>query len=283
MYLEHFGLVDGPFSITPDIDFVYRAAQHQAALNVLLVALAGHEGFVKVTGEVGTGKTLLCRQLLGLLPADVVSAYVFNPRLAPCELFCAIGVELGLQLPAEAGEHALCRRLEAELLALAAEGRRVVVCIDEAQALPLQSLEALRLLSNLETGKRKLIQIVLFGQDELDRMLAGAGIRSLASRIAFSARLQGMDLHDFRHYLQHRMAVAGWRGPAVFSGAACRLLWLASGGIPRRANILAHKSLLLAYGRGRHRTGWREAWGALRDGTGVCWFPGWRHGQGVGP
>jgi len=279
MYQPHFGLAESPFSLTPDIDFVYRAAHHQAALNVLLVALAGHEGFVKVTGEVGTGKTLMCRHLLALLPADVVSVYLLNPRLSPCELFHAIGAELGLALPAEAGEHALCRRLEAELLGLATEDRRVVLCIDEAQALPLESLEALRLLSNLETGKRKLIQIVLFGQDELDGMLAGARIRSLASRIAFSARLRGMDLGDLRRYLQHRMAVAGWRGPAVFSGAACGLLWLASRGVPRLANILAHKSLLLAYGRGLHRVGWREAWGAVCDGTGLRWWGGW---QGAG-
>src|SRR5262245_33664163 len=154
MYLQHFGLSEHPFSITPDIDFAYRAQHHQAALNVLLLALAGNEGFVKVTGEVGTGKTLMCRQLLALLPADVVSAYVFNPRLSPCELFCAIGDELGLTLPRDAGEHALCRGIESELLHLAAEGKRVVLCIDEAQALPMESLEALRLLSNLETGKR---------------------------------------------------------------------------------------------------------------------------------
>lgn len=289
MYLQHFGLAEPPFSITPDIDFAYRAQHHQAALNLLLLALAGHEGFVKVTGEVGTGKTLLCRQLLALLPADVTSAYLLNPRLAPRDLFCALGAELGLKLQRGAGEHALCRSIETELMNLAAEGRRVVLCIDEAQALPMESLEALRLLSNLETGKRKLIQMVLFGQTELDRMLGAARIRSLASRIAFSARLEGMGRDDFARYLQHRMGVAGWRGAPVWSAPACWLLWRASRGIPRLANILAHKSLLLAYGRGRHRVGWREAWGALRDGGTPAlahparvalarWWPGIRQG-----
>jgi MSHA biogenesis protein MshM len=268
MYLDHFGLAEYPFSITPDTDFVYRAQHHQAAMNVALVALESHEGFVKVTGEIGTGKTLMCRRLLACLPDDVVSAYVLNPRLAPRELLRTIGVELGLQLKRGADEHALCRQLEAELLHLAAADKRVVLCIDEAQALPVESLEALRLLSNLETGKRKLMQIVLFAQPELDEMLRSRRMRSLASRIAFSARLAGLDRHDFANYLQHRMSVAGWRGPAAFTPIARWLLWRASRGIPRLANMLAHKGLMLAYGRGAHRVGLREAFAATRDETG---------------
>jgi MSHA biogenesis protein MshM len=269
MYLDHFGLAEYPFSITPDTDFVYRAQHHQAAMNVALVALQSNEGFVKITGEIGTGKTLMCRHLLACLPDDVVSAYVLNPRLAPRELLRTVGDELGLTLSRGTDEHALCKQLEAELLHLAAADKRVVLCIDEAQALPLESLEALRLLSNLETGKRKLIQIVLFGQPELDEMLQMRRIRSLASRIAFSARLAGLDRKDFANYLQHRMTVAGWRGPAVFTRCARWWLWRASGGVPRLANMLAHKSLMLAYGRGHHRVGMREALSATRDETGV--------------
>jgi len=269
MYLDHFGLAEYPFSITPDTDFVYRAQHHQAAMNVVLVALQGNEGFVKITGEIGTGKTLMCRHLLACLPDDVVSAYVLNPRLAPRELLCVVGVELGLQLKRGTDEHSLCKQIEAELLHLAAADKRVVLCIDEAQALPVESLEALRLLSNLETGKRKLIQIVLFGQPELDEMLQARRIRSLASRIAFSARLGSLDRGDFANYLQHRMTVAGWRGPAVFTPVARWLLWRASRGIPRLANMLAHKSLMLAYGSGNHRVGMREAYAATRDETGV--------------
>lgn len=268
MYLDHFGLTETPFALTPDTDFVFRGRHHQAAMNMVLLALGTHEGFVKITGEVGTGKTLMCRHLLASLPADVVSAYVLNPRLSARDLLRAVGAELGLSLAPGADEHTLCKGLEAELLQLAAEDKRVVLCIDEAQALPIDSLEALRLLSNLETGKRKLIQIVLFGQPELDDMLRVRRIRSLASRIAFCATLQGLARDDFAHYLQHRMAVAGWRGPAVFSMAACWWLHRASRGVPRIANILAHKSLMLAYGHGTHQVGLREAWAAVRDDAG---------------
>jgi MSHA biogenesis protein MshM len=265
MYLDHFGLREAPFGLTPDTDYVFRGRPHQAAINTVLVALQSHEGFVKVTGEVGTGKTLLCRHLLASLPREVVSAYVLNPRLSAPELLRAIGRELSLELPAQADEHTLCRQLEAELMHLAAEGRRVVLCIDEAQALPVDSLEALRLLSNLETGKRKLIQIVLFGQPELDDTLRTHRIRSLASRIAFSACLSGLTRDDLADYLHHRLTVAGWRGPHVFGTAATWLLHHASGGVPRVANILAHKSLLMAYGHGVHRVGLRQAWAAVRD------------------
>lgn len=287
MYLKHFGLGEFPFAITPDTDFVYRAQSHQAAMNVVLLALDSGEGFVKVTGEVGTGKTLLSRRLLSSLPPDMATAYLLNPRLTPCGLLRAIGEELGLPRRRGIDEHGLYRQLETELLRLAGEGRRVVLCIDEAQALPLESLEALRLLSNLETGKRKLIQTVLFGQPELDDRLAAHPIRSLASRIAFSARLEGLNFHDFSQYLHHRMVVAGWRGPDVFSWGARLLLWHASRGVPRRANILSHKSLMLAFGQGRHRVGLRLAWSAARDEaeTSASGWRGWlrplRRTQGV--
>lgn len=269
MYLAHFGLGELPFAITPDTDFVYRAQHHQAAMNVVLLALDSGEGFVKVTGEVGTGKTLMCRRLLQSLPDDVVSAYLLNPRLTPCGLLRTIAEELGLPHRRRVDEHGLYSLLEAELIDLAKKGKRVVLCIDEAQALPLESLEALRLLSNLETGKRKLIQTVLFGQSELDGKLALHPLRSLASRISFSARLDGLNLDDFASYLRHRLRIAGWRGADVFSLGARLLLWRASRGVPRVANILAHKTLLLAFGQGRHRVGLRMAWAAVRDEPGA--------------
>lgn len=270
MYLQHFGLIESPFGLTPDPDFLYLDAQHQAALQTLLLALDNGEGFVKVTGEVGTGKTLLCRRLMAALPSHVVSAYIFNPRLDPHGLLRALACELGLKPDAHDGEHTLYQLIESELLQLAANGQRVVCCIDEAHALPTRSLEALRLLSNLETRKRKLLQIALFGQTELDDMLRTPALRSLASRIAFGAKLQGMPFADFRRYLHHRMTVAGWRGHPVFSMAAASLLWRASGGVPRTANLLAHQCLMLAYGRGEHEVGvgdalavWRERWRLL--------------------
>lgn len=265
MYLEHFSLRELPFAITPDTEYAYRARQHLSALNLLRLALESGEGFVKVTGEVGTGKTLLCRTLLAQMPADVVSAYILNPRLSPCGLLRALGDELGLPRRRGLDEHSLYGVVEAELLRLAAQGKRAVLCVDEAQALSLECLEALRLLTNLETGKTKLLQIVLFGQPELDDRLAARQIRSLASRIGFAAHLTGLSRDDFDRYLRHRLRVAGWRGPPVFGRAARWLLWHASRGVPRHANILAHKTLMLAYGEGHHSVGWRQAWTAIRD------------------
>jgi MSHA biogenesis protein MshM len=265
--LDHFGLRESAFSLTPDTAFVYGTPAHQDALATLLVALRGGEGFVKVTGEVGTGKTLLCRTLLDALARDpqVVTAYVPQPLLQPREMLRAVAGELQMRCARRAGAHEMHAGIEAGLLALAEAGRTVVLCIDEAQALPRDTLEALRLLSNLETGKRKLLQIVLFGQPELDHLLAEPACRSLASRIGFSAALAPLARSDFARYLQHRMTVAGWRGPAVFGAAATWLLHRASRGVPRRANVLAHKALMLAYGDGVHRVGWRHALAAARD------------------
>jgi len=269
MYLSHYGLQEPPFSITPDVEFAYLAQPYQAALNTLLIALAGGEGFVKITGEVGTGKTLLCRTLLARMSEEAVTAYIPNPLLSPREMLRKIGLDLGLRVKSIRQEGELFARLEAELIKLAGQGKRVVLCIDEAQALPVQTLESLRLLSNLETSKRKLIQIVLFGQPEFDAMLGDASLRSLASRIAFGARLHGLSFADFESYLRHRLSVAGWRGGEVFSWGARWLLWRGSRGVPRRANALANKCLLLAYGEGSRYVTAHHAWQALRDEHGL--------------
>ncbi len=266
LYLQHFGLHEAPFSITPDTDFAFDVPAQQDALATVVVALRSGEGFVKVTGEVGTGKTLLARRLLQLLSGEMVTAYVPNPALAPRQMLQHLARELSLRVPARHSAPQIHAQIEAALLAHAEAGRRVVLCIDEAQATPLQTLETLRLLSNLETGKRKLLQMVLLGQPELDALLALPPCRSLASRIAFATRLAALPRAQLRHYLQHRMVVAGWRGAPVFSAGAAWLLARASRGVPRIVNIVAHKALMLAFADGVHRVGLRHAWAAARDG-----------------
>lgn len=252
MYLDHFGLTELPFGITPDTSYTVITRSHQEALNTLLVALNSGEGFIKITGEVGTGKTLLCRRLLQALPEGSVSAYLPNPYLAPRTLLLALAEELGVEISGDSDDYHLLQSVNRALLAHAAADRQVVVCIDEAQAMPLETLESLRLLSNLETEKRKLLQIVLFGQPELDRKLADPSVRQLLQRIAFHYRLGGLAREEIANYLAHRLRVAGYRGEVVFGPRAVRCLHRASRGTPRLLNILAHKSLLAVYGEGRH-------------------------------
>ncbi len=252
MYLDHFGLTELPFGITPDTSYTVITRSHQEALNTLLVALNSGEGFIKITGEVGTGKTLLCRRLLQALPEGSVSAYLPNPYLAPRTLLLALAEELGVEVSVDSDDYHLLQSVNRALLAHAAADRQVVVCIDEAQAMPLETLESLRLLSNLETEKRKLLQIVLFGQPELDRKLAEPSVRQLLQRIAFHYRLAGLAREEIANYLAHRLRVAGYRGDVVFGPRAVRCLHRASRGTPRLLNILAHKSLLAVYGEGKH-------------------------------
>ena len=265
LYRAHFGMREPPFGITPDSSFAFSTRAHQEALNTLLVALAGGEGFIKITGEVGTGKTLLCRRLLGTLGEEYVTAYLPNPLLELRSLLLALGEELEVPLDPRHDEHHLMRTFNHALLEYARTGRRVVVLIDEAQAMPLRTLEALRLLSNLETAKRKLLQVVMFGQPELDRRLDDPSVRQLKQRITFHYSLTGLSRGELRHYLAHRMRVAGYVGPEVFGAAAIWAIHAASGGVPRLVNILASKCLMLVYGEGSYRVGLRHVRAASRD------------------
>ncbi|GGI53085.1 ExeA family protein [Oxalicibacterium solurbis] len=252
MYEQHFGLKELPFGITPDTGFFFACPTYQQALNTLLIAAHSGEGFIKITGEVGTGKTLLCRKFLSSLDDGFVTAYIPNPYLEPRSLMLALADELGLALAKDVDQHQLLKAINHHLLKLARDGKRVLLCLDEAQAMPLESLEALRLLTNLETEKRKLLQIVLFGQPELDAKLKQQAIRQLAQRITFHYRLQALSRDDLDFYVTHRLQVAGYAGGRLFSTDAVRALHAASGGIPRLANILAHKTMMLAYGEGQH-------------------------------
>lgn len=264
MYLGHFGLARAPFSITPDAGFFFPHARMQQVVNTLLVALRTGEGFVKVVGEVGCGKTVLCRRLLDLLRHEAVCAYLPNPELEPHELYRALCDELGIASTADSSLYDLRQALTQALLRHGAAGRRVVVCIDEAQAMPLRTLESLRLISNLETEQRKLLQIVLLGQPELDQKLGQGAVRQLLQRIGFSERLQGLGHAEVARYVEHRLEVAGAPRP-LFTPRALRSLSLASHGVPRLVNLLAHKALLLSYGEGRPRVGARQVRAAAQD------------------
>lgn len=278
MYLNHFGLKEIPFGITPDTSFIFTADGHQEALNTLLIGLNTGEGFIKITGEVGAGKTLLCRRFLATLKHDQVVAYLPNPMLEPRILLLAIAEELGLKLQGLDYHFHLLKDFNQHLIKMAEQGKRVVICIDEAQSMPLESLEALRLLSNLETEKRKLLQVVMFGQPELDQKLANPAVRQLRQRIVFHYRMPGLRQHEVGHYLAHRLRVAGHRDGDVFPPSSARLLYRLSSGTPRLVNILAHKAMLLAYGEGKTRVDSTHVKLAGRDTEGLPalrWWHSW--------
>jgi len=273
-YLKHFGLRELPFGITPDTSYFFACRSIQEALNTLLISVANGEGFIKITGEVGTGKTLLCRKFLSTLGPSWVSAYIPNPNLEPRVIQLALAEELGVSGSAE--PHRLEKDLTQRLLDIARQGKRVVLCMDETQAMPLATLETVRLLTNLETEKRKLMQVILFGQPELDRKLASDSVRQLRQRITFQYTLKALTRNEVADYVAHRLTIAGYSGPAVFATGALRAMHLASRGIPRLVNILAHKALLVVYGEGGRRVERGHVRAAVEDTPTASWRWWWR-------
>ena len=250
MYLEHFRFRELPFTLTPNVSFFCHLKGHEEALKTVLFSLRSGEGFIKVVGEVGSGKTLLCRKLLESIEAEFVTAYIPNPDLSSIELRRAFARELGIDPSLLHDQHELITHINNQLLHLHASGRKVVLLLDEAQALPPESLEALRLLTNLETKTTKLLQIVLFGQPELDERLNQNNLRQLKQRISFSYYLPTLTREDLDTYVFHRLATAGHTYGTLFSKKSRDILYRASRGVPRLVNILCHKALLVAYGRG---------------------------------
>lgn len=269
MYEQFFGLKELPFSLTPDTCFVYRHAGHQEAVNELLAGLQSGEGFLAVVAEVGSGKTLLCRKLLTLLPDDWVSAYLPNPLLTPVELYREIARELGSDMRDSYSLQELQNLIFDRLVEVHETEGQTVILIDEAQAMSQQSLEALRLLSNLETEKKKLLQVVFFAQPEFDKRLAQHAMRQLRQRITFVCQLKPILPTELEGYLHHRVAIAGYNGPVLFSPAAVRRIHRSSGGSPRLVNVLAHKALLVAYGQGCQKVTARQVSSAVADTASV--------------
>jgi len=264
LYLEHFGLKEAPFRITPHTDFFFEGADRGATLEALIYAVLHDEGIVKVSGEVGSGKTMLCRVLMERLPAHVDTIYLATPSLAREEILQAIGDELGLALAGKRTAVAL-RELQEHLIGRYAQGRRVVVLIDEAHAMPDETLEEVRLLSNLESNRHKLLQIVLFGQPELDATLAQPSLRQLRDRITHAFRMRPLSTAEAAKYLSFRLRAAGYRGPDIFAPRAVSLIAGASDGLTRRINILADKALLSAFTRNGHAVTALHARAAVKD------------------
>jgi MSHA biogenesis protein MshM len=248
MYEQYYGMSEKPFNLTPDPEYYYHSLTHQQALNVLQVALASGDGFIKLTGEVGTGKTLLCRKLLDLLDERYRTIYIPNPYMSCAALLKAVIDEMGIQQEVEEGDYLSC--INQQLIRNAQENFKTVILLDEAQSLPVESLEAIRLLSNLETEKKKLVQIVLFGQPELDNKLNDKSIRQLKQRIVHSSQLQNLTSESLAHYVNHRLRSSGYYGPRIFSDEAIVQLYKKSRGVPRLVNLLCNKALMLSYANG---------------------------------
>jgi len=275
MYLRHFGLEHKPFAITPDPRFLYLSERYREALAHLLYGVGESGGFVLLTGEVGTGKTTLCRGLLEQLPADVDAALVINPSLTADELVAAICDELHLERSPSVAGKALVDRLNHHLLTSHAGGRRIVLIIDEAQLLGPEALEQVRLLTNLETHTEKLLQVILIGQPELRDLLARPGLRQLAQRITARYHLEPLTRDEVDAYIDHRLRLAGADG-GLFTRGAKTHIQRASRGIPRLINSLCDRALLGAYAQGTSRV---DTATAVRAGTEVLGQPARRGGR----
>ena len=282
MYKRHFGLSVSPFRITPDTRKFFGGGQRAEILETLIYAVCHGEGMIKVTGEIGTGKTMLCHMLQEQLPDSVEVVYLANPSLTRDEILTAIVLELELPVPEGCSRLQLMQHLQDYLLYCHRKRRRVVVFIEEAQQMPLQTLEEIRLLSNLETRDAKLLQLLLFGQPELDKLLEKHEIRQLRDRIGHSIHLTPLSTREVAEYLRFRLHNAGYRGGELFTWPACWLLALSSGGLIRRLHHLADKSLLSAFSVNSARVRLIDAWRARHAGQRRAKLPRFAGGLAAG-
>ena len=265
MYYDHFGLKEPPFKITPNTDVFYTGGKRGAVLDALIYAILNGEGIVKVVGEVGSGKTMLCRMLQTMLPEKIESIYLANPSVAPEDILHAIAFELQLKLPKNADPLKVMQVLQSHLLARHAAGKQVVIFVEEAQGMPLATLEEIRLLSNLETNHDKLLQIVLFGQPELDDNLNQTHIRQLRERITHSFNLAPLQPKEISEYLIFRLRAAGYFGPHLFTKSAIKSIASSAQGLVRRVNILADKALLAAFADNVYQVTQKQVRAAIKD------------------
>jgi len=265
MYYSHFGLSQAPFKITPNTEFFFTGGNRGPILEALIYAVTHGEGIIKVTGEVGSGKTMLCHMLPTRLPPHVVTVYIANPSVSPEEILHTIAIELQLPVARSAPRLEIMQALHDFLLKRHAEGKRVVVFVEESQSMPLATLEEIRLLSNLETRNDKLLQIVLFGQPELDETMRQPQLRPLRERVTHSFRLDPLGAGEIREYLMFRLRTAGYRGPDLFADVVVKQVARASLGLTRRVNLIADKALLAAFAENTHTIRPRHVEVAVRD------------------
>lgn len=284
MYLEHFGLQRQPFKITPDTSMFYTGNKRGAALEALKYAIISGEGIIKVVGEVGAGKTMLCRMLEVELADNIEVVYIANPSLSPDNILHVIAFELKLSITSDSSKLEVMQALQNYLLDKHANNNQVVVFVEEAQSMPIETLEEIRLLSNLETNDHKLLQMVLFGQPELDDKLRMPSIRQLKERITHNFYLDPFPAADVYSYLNFRMRAVGYRGPDLFTPKTANNIERKSNGLTRRINILADKALLAAFSDGGHDISTKHIDLAAKDsdfGQEFNWLPVFKIVSGV--
>ena len=265
MYEDYFGLDRPPFKITPDTSLFYEGGKRGDILAALVYAIHRGEGIIKVVGEVGSGKTMLCRMLQLKLPDSVEIVYIANPSVSPEDILFVIAHELSLPVTKEASKHEVMHQLHDYLLQKHTDNRQVVLFIEEAQGMPLETLEEVRLLSNLETDEHKLLQIILFGQPELDGNLAQQSIRQLRERITHNFELEPLTNDEIHNYMNFRMREVGYTGPELISKGLAKKIEQHSGGLLRRINIIADKILLSAFAEGTHNLSTKHVTAAVND------------------